>query len=234
MPAIPPATREQLEEAELLGPGLIHEMRHPLFGIKAGLELIAGRLGSQATDLEDWQMDSAQVARLEELFRSYQQLFSSETAPVSRFKVDAVVQRAVDLVAWRVRRLGARFEWMHQGGHHALGSAGALLHAVVNLLVNAVDAVEERGSGRVAIRVLEDPVEVRVSDEGAGIPPEHRARLFHRRFTTKPIGRGTGLGLHIARQGMQRAGGDVRLVSPGEPHRLPWAATEFAVQLGEV
>jgi signal transduction histidine kinase len=234
LPGIAPRDREQGEEAELLGPGLIHEMRHPLLGIKAGLELIARRMGRRVTELDDWQMVSTQVARLEELFRSYQQLFAPEPATLSRFAVEGIVQRGVDLVAWRVRRLGTRFEWSWDGAQHGYGSPNALLHAIVNLLVNAVDAVEEAGgAGRVAVRVLRDPLEVRVSDEGAGIAQEHRVLLFQPRFTTKAPGRGTGLGLHIARQGMQRTGGDVRLVGPGEPHRLPWAVTEFAVQLGK-
>jgi signal transduction histidine kinase len=234
LPDLAPGEREQLEEAELLGPGLIHEMRHPLVGIKAGLELIARRLGRGLTDLDDWRLVSSQVSRLEELFRSYQQLFGpSQTAPV-RFAVEDVLQRAVDLVSFRVRRLGSHFEWTAGVPHPALGSPTALLHAVINLLVNAVDAVEEAGGARrVALRVLASPLQVRVSDEGLGIPAEHLPRLFEPRFTTKPPGRGTGLGLHIARQVMQRAGGEVVLVPLGDPLRLPWAITEFAVGMVE-
>jgi signal transduction histidine kinase len=228
------AQRAQLEQAELLGPGLIHEMRHPLVGIKAGLELLARRLGTQATDLDDWQMVSTQVARLEELFRSYQQLFAPEPTAHSPFAVEGVVQRAVDLVAWRLRRLGTRFEWVRDGTRRAFGSPTALLHAVINLLVNAIDAVEEAGGARrVAVRVLPKPLQVRISDEGSGIAPEHVARLFEARFTTKPAGRGTGLGLHIARKAMQRARGDVHLVERGDEHRLSWAVTEFAVEMSE-
>jgi C4-dicarboxylate-specific signal transduction histidine kinase len=230
-----PSERVLLEQVELLGPGLIHEMRHPLFGIKAGLELISRRLGSEVTGLDDWQMVAAQVVRLEELFRSYQQLFAPEPAASSRFTVEAVVQRAVDLVAWRVRRLGRRFEWIREGAAHcAFGSSTALLHAAINLIVNAVDAVEDAGGARrVAVRVLGDPVQVRVSDEGCGIAPEHVGRVFEARFTTKPPERGTGLGLHIARQAMQRSGGTVRLVDAADPRRLPWAVTEFAIEMAE-
>jgi signal transduction histidine kinase len=235
LPETAPTERARLEEVELLGPGLIHEMRHPLVGIKAGLELISRRLGSEVTGLDDWQMVAAQVVRLEELFRSYQQLFAPEPAAGSRFSVETIVQRAVDLVAWRVRRLGPRFEWLREGGtHYAFGSTTALLHAAINLILNAVDAVEDAGGARrVAVRVLGDPVAVRISDEGCGIAPEHVGRLFEARFTTKPAGRGTGLGLHIARQAMQRCGGTVRLVDAAEPRRLPWAVTEFAIEMGE-
>ncbi|HZX96123.1 MAG TPA: HAMP domain-containing sensor histidine kinase [Myxococcales bacterium] len=219
-------------DSELLGPGLVHEMRQPLLGIKAGLELIARRLGSQLTSLDDWEMVRGQVARLEELFRSYQQLFTPDAGAPSRFAVEPVVQRAVDLLTWRVRRLGARFSWEQTGTHLAHGSPNALLHALVNLLANALDAVEG-GAGRVAVRVLADPLQIRVSDDGTGIAAADAAHIFEARFTTKAAGEGSGLGLPIAQKAMQRAGGDVRLIDVKDPRRLSWAKTEFAVEVAE-
>ena len=64
-------------ESEATLAGLIHEMRHPLLGIKAGLELLALRVGAAATGTEEWRMVTAQTARLEELFRTYQGLFTA-------------------------------------------------------------------------------------------------------------------------------------------------------------
>jgi signal transduction histidine kinase len=72
-------------------------------------------------------------------------------------------------------------------------------------------------------------VEVRVSDEGVGIPEENRGRIFEPRFTTKPVRRGSGLGLHVARRLMSRYGGEVFLVNEEDPARLPWAVTEFCI-----
>jgi signal transduction histidine kinase len=224
--------KEQLSESNLLAPGLIHEMRHPLLGIKAGLELLARQLGPSAVQLEDWQMVAAQVTRLEELFRTYQELFAPQLRETP-FEVEPVVQRSIDLLAWRLRRLGARFGWQRGNQQHGRGSPQAVLHATTNLLMNALDAVDEAGgNGRIAVRVFGSPSEVRISDEGAGIPSDVAARIFEPRFTTKPVGKGTGLGLCIARQAMQRSGGDVLLVAAEDPRRLPWARTEFAIALG--
>jgi signal transduction histidine kinase len=221
----------QLVGSSLLAPGLIHEMRHPLLGIKAGLQLLAQELGPQVAKLEDWQMVQAQVTRLEELFRSYQELFAPGLRD-SAFEVEPVVQRAIDLLAWRLRRLGPRFGWQRGTAQRGCGSPQAVLHATTNLLMNALDAVEEAGgAGRVAVRLFGGPAEIRISDEGTGIPGEVARRIFEPRFTTKPQGKGTGLGLCIARQAMQRAGGDVRLVDAADPRRLGWARTEFAIAL---
>jgi two-component system NtrC family sensor kinase len=225
------ADEDQLSESSLLVPGLIHEMRHPLMGIKAGLQLLTQQLGTQVSLLEDWKMVTAQVARLEELFRTYQELFTPQLRPVE-FELEAVLQRSIDLLAWRLRRLGTRFVWQRGVSQQAEGSPQAVLHSTTNLLMNALDAVDDTGvTGRVAVRLLENPAEIRISDEGSGITADVAAQIFQPRFTTKPLGKGTGLGLHIARQAMQRSGGDVLLVDSGDPRRLPWARTEFAILL---
>jgi len=223
---------ELLRQAELLGPGLIHEMRHPLMGIKAGLELLSRK--SRVGLSDEFRLVVQQVARLEELFRTYQDLFTPQRLAPGPFALEPVVQRAVDLTSYRLRRLGPRFVYQPAGPTYGHGTAQAVLHAVTNLLVNAADAVED--SGRVQVRVLDgrDGPEVRVSDDGAGIAPEDVSRLFSPRFSTKPAGRGTGLGLHVARTVMERSGGGVRLVAGEDEQRLPWARTEFAVRIARV
>jgi signal transduction histidine kinase len=83
------------------------------------------------------------------------------------------------------------------------GDAGKLAQALTNLLTNAIDAYDGCGTGEGAIRVRVRPgaqeVAIAVEDDGAGIAPEHRERIFEELFTTKPSGRGTGLGLPISR-----------------------------------
>ena len=224
------------EELALLAPGLIHELRHPLLGIKGGLELVEWKLGSALQGLEEWTLVRRQVQRMEDFLASYQALLSPGEAASSFFVVNEVVDQAVELLAFRVKRLGKRFDAPRaQPPRVGWGAPNAVLHAVVNVVVNAVDAAEAAGeSARVQVRVVGGPgsdVEVRVSDEGHGVPPELRQRLFEPRFTTKLPGKGTGLGLHIARTMMRNYGGSVRLVEEGDPARLSWARTEFTVEI---
>jgi two-component system C4-dicarboxylate transport sensor histidine kinase DctB len=227
-------------EVGLLTPGLIHELRQPLFGIKAGLALVAASLGPQVTALEEWSMTADQIARLEEILSSWQQLFAPDEAPMAEFPAAPVVRRAAQLLRFRLRRLGDRFGvGADLPEAVAYGTPTHLLHALVNLLGNAIDAVDERGEGRVEVRIVAAPgarrgaggCEVRVSDEGCGVPPDVRERIFEARFTTKGD-RGSGLGLHIARRAMQASGGDVSIVADGDPLRARWARTEFAVRFG--
>src|SRR5919198_140418 len=227
--------RPRLEQAELFAPGLIHEMRHPLMGIKAGLQLIGRQMGEVITQHEEWQLVAGQLARLEELFRSYQDFLDPDNQLPRKFAVSPVVQRAISLLQYRLKKLEGRFRAdLGEAPLYAWGTPNTLLHAVINLLVNAADAVEELPSARVTLRLLasaEGGVQVRVSDEGQGISPEVRARIFEARFTTKPNGKGTGLGLHIARRVMSGFGGTVSLVDEGEAQRLGGARTEFCIAL---
>lgn len=232
LPAPPPGL-----EADLLAPGLIHEMRHPLTGLKAGLQLIAKALGERVTTLDEWDLVASQVRRLEDTLQTFQELTDPRPGGLFPFAVEPVVKDALALLRLRTRRLGGRFALVVEGPMPpALGSSRALLHAVTNLVVNALEAVEETGrAGRVEVRLLRDPAtrqpQVRVADEGAGLSPEAAARLFEPRFTTKPPGKGNGLGLSIARRLLGASRGELRLVAPGEPGRRPWAAAEFTIDL---
>ncbi len=88
-----------------------------------------------------------------------------------------------------------------------------------NLLVNAIDALGDRGRIEIATDAWGDRgVEVRIADDGPGIPPDVQRRIFEPFFTTKPVGMGTGLGLDTARRiVVDRHEGDLTVTSrPGE------------------
>jgi len=98
--------------------------------------------------------------------------------------------------------------------------AGELNQVFLNLIVNAAQAIEEKVAGTeqrglitVRTRRLGDCVEVAISDTGAGIPEQHRDKLFDQFFTTKPVGKGTGQGLAISRSIVTKHGGTIRFES---------------------
>jgi signal transduction histidine kinase len=102
------------------------------------------------------------------------------------------------------------------------GFGGELNQVWANLVDNALDAAKSRVT--VAAGRHGDSVVVRVVDDGAGLPPEIRARIFDPFFTTKPVGQGTGLGLDIARRLVLRHQGEIEVDSrPGY--------TQFSVTL---
>jgi len=101
---------------------------------------------------------------------------------------------------------------------------GELEQVWMNVVDNALDAVDPGGQVSVTAKPEGDSLVVRIIDDGPGIPPEHQDRIFDPFFTTKGPGKGTGLGLDVARAHLRRHGGDIDFDSrPGR--------TEFRVTL---
>jgi signal transduction histidine kinase len=100
------------------------------------------------------------------------------------------------------------------------------------LIDNAIDASLQEGKVTVTATSRGDAVIVRVTDNGAGIPEENRARVFDPFFTTKPVGQGTGLGLDVARRFVHMHRGDLHFTSqPGRTVfrvRLPVTGADTA------
>jgi len=94
--------------------------------------------------------------------------------------------------------------------------AGLFNQAIMNLVANAIDAVDDEGSISIGSGVHDGWFELRVADTGCGIPPEIRERIFEPFFTTKAVGRGTGLGLSITHSIAERHGGTVALTPNAE------------------
>ena len=96
---------------------------------------------------------------------------------------------------------------------------------ILNLVVNAFQAMQDTGTLRISTKVVGTRVAVHVEDDGPGIEPEVQGRLFDPFFTTKPVGQGTGLGLYISYEIVRAHGGEIRVES--EPGR----GTHFTVML---
>ncbi|HWQ08827.1 MAG TPA: PAS domain-containing protein, partial [Holophaga sp.] len=117
--------------------------------------------------------------------------------------------------------------------HPVVGDPGALSHAVMNLCINAVDAMP--GGGTLALRSRNlDPDQVRVvvADTGCGMPEEILKKVLDPFFTTKPQGQGTGLGLSIAYGTVKAHGGQMQIQShPGQGTQV---LLTFPASRGEV
>jgi len=110
----------------------------------------------------------------------------------------------------------------------AFGRPQQLTQVVLNLVVNAGQAIEGRGTVTVATRADPDEFHIEVRDTGAGMPPQVVEKLFQPFFTTKPVGKGTGLGLAVAHGIMRAHGGRIEVSS-----RVGWGTT-FWIHLPRV
>jgi signal transduction histidine kinase len=102
--------------------------------------------------------------------------------------------------------------------------AQMLQQLLLNLVTNALDAIEGGGEIRIAVQVQgrgqerqghEELVELSVADNGCGIPLEHVPKIFDPFFTSKEVGKGTGLGLPICQSIVEQHGGSIEVNSAG-------------------
>jgi signal transduction histidine kinase len=103
--------------------------------------------------------------------------------------------------------------------------ASQLNQVFMNLLVNAAQAIRERGVITIATGVDGDWVWVAISDTGCGIPAQNMNRIFEPFFTTKPVGSGTGLGLSLSYSVINKHGGRIEVAS------TPEVGTTFTIRL---
>lgn len=90
---------------------------------------------------------------------------------------------------------------------------GPLNLALLNLVTNAIDAVGESGKIVISTDLRGDSIAIAVSDDGMGIPTELQSRVLEPFFTTKPVGKGTGMGLSISYSIAQKHGGTLEIIS---------------------
>jgi signal transduction histidine kinase len=141
--------------------------------------------------------------------------------------------------ALKIARYAARLHDIDVVKHYAQGAAvrgnqDELLHVFVNLITNAVQAMEQVGGTlTLETRVTADTVDVRVSDTGCGIAPELKEKIFEPFFTTKPPGKGTGLGLYNVRNIVHEMHGNITVnseVDKGSTFTLTFLTQETVSQ----
>jgi len=190
-----------------------HEIKNPLTPIKLQLQMLirmkqAGRPGWEdkfeevsATVLEhiDILADTANE------FSTFAKLYSEE--PV-RIDLDALIREEVSMFS---ARDDISFQYYGLEGAEVSGPKPQLTRVLVNLVTNAIQALEGREDGQVVVSlrnsVKEGFYDIVVEDNGPGVKEENRAKLFTPDFTTKS--HGTGLGLAICRNIVERCGGEI-------------------------
>jgi signal transduction histidine kinase len=210
---------ERLASLGFLAAGVAHEINNPLTTILGYGELLLEDKAPDHPDRASLELIAAEAARVREIVRG---LLDMSRRPHAREDLDLgdLIDRALTL-----SRAGLRMDHVHVQRRpppapvtlHA--DRHGLLQVVMNLISNAVDALEDKEDQQLTIQWREDErgVTLSVADNGEGMTAEVAARLFEPFFTTKAAGRGTGLGMAILSRIIVEHGGEVSFTSaPGE------------------
>lgn len=212
--------------------GLSHELNQPLMAIQSFAENATKFLdrGEPERAAANLGRISDMARRMGRIIRNLRAFARQESAPVSDVDLVAVVDAALEIGEAKITRAGVAVDWPRPSGPVMVrGGEVRLQQVVMNLLANAVDAMQDSPEKRIEIRMNaggpDDPVVLGIRDTGPGIAePE---RMFDPFYTTRSVGQGEGmgLGLSISYGLVQSFGGRVR----GTNH--PGGGAEFSVEL---
>jgi signal transduction histidine kinase len=201
---------EKLATIGQMAAGIAHELNTPLTYIMGNLELLELQelTPTQREMLSSIARGSERIRALAQRLLAFSRPAREEMAPLS---VNDVVERSLELSQYQIASGRVSLvKTLEPELPRVLGVSNQLEMALINLVVNAVHAMGEKGGClSVGTRRRGDDVEIWVKDEGPGIPEKVRTSLFEPFVTTKPEGKGTGLGLSTVLMVVERHNGRI-------------------------
>lgn len=229
------AQSERLASLGLLATGISHEINNPLGAIAMSVEGLRRRLASDPGALsaspETLDLALLRIADQVRRGRSITERLLKVARPPGNARtlvdLNGLVEDILSILSHQISRsrITRRLD-LAQGLPPLPGDGSHLAQVIMNLTMNAIQAMEETGGEiRVATMASDDDVQLEIHDTGCGIAPAQMARIYEPFFTTKPPGKGTGLGLFITHMIVTDLGGTIQARS--EPGR----GSSFIVRL---
>lgn len=212
------AHTEKLWAVGRLAAGVAHEINNPLSGVLNCVEALQKNDSDEGKRRTYYVLVSDGVRRAQRVVRQLLHYSKQHDLEPTDVDLGQLVPRVLDLLAPSLERSRIRLSFDCEPD---LPLARADLHAIeqvlLNLVLNAIDAMPDGGTLSVTLRRDGGAVLLSVKDEGCGIPRESLGRIFDPFFTTKQAGGGSGLGLSVSLGLVERHGGSIHVEStPGE------------------
>jgi signal transduction histidine kinase len=205
---------------------LSHHIKNILQGLRSGSEILNMGLSEKDSALlhQGWKIVQKNQGKISDLVMDMLSYSKDREPLIEDTDLNAVVREVLEVVQGRAKETGVRLEHKLDPLPAAQIDAQGIHHALLNIVSNAIDAVEDRADPRVGVATgLEADgawVRVLVQDNGAGIPAEKLQDIF-RPFVSTKGSKGTGLGLPVSRKILREHGGDILIESrPGKGSRF--------------
>ena len=222
-------TTERLASVGELASEVAHEINNPL----DGLIEITRHLAKNADNPQKVRKYMPLLKEgLERIEKTGRQLLNFSRSDDTNFKevfnLCKVINNTIALLEGSLKKRGVTVVISHKEGHYAIGNAIAVGQAVMNLLLNAGDALSP-GGGKIDIEIYssEDDVIISVTDNGPGISEQISTKIFEAFFSTKTSKGGSGLGLAVSRSLIRKCGGELYLAE----RKVQGAGAKFEIKL---
>lgn len=201
---------EKLATVGTLVAGLAHEINNPLSGSRNCLDRIRRAPDKTEQVAEYSELIDEALQRIEALVAKLLHFARQDSFEAAAVDLNESIGAAVRLSEYRAQRRRVRVrKHLYPVPLVVDGNAGQVEQVVTNVLVNAIDAIDAEGSVEVFLGREHGDAVIRIRDDGPGVPDELLDRIFDPFFTTKSVGEGTGLGLWIVREILDRHHGRI-------------------------
>jgi signal transduction histidine kinase len=209
----------------LLAAGIAHEVGNPLAAISSLVQLLRRRSTDEDTQ-ERYSLIGDQLRRIQGTLRELVDFSRPATTQESQCNVHEIVEEALSIAKYYKRRKGKRIRTRYAPELPTIRAVhDELVQVFLNLILNAMDATLEGGTIEIMTCLETGRIRITFRDTGHGIAEENVDQLFQPYFTTKTTG--TGLGLFVCRQVLERSSGTIELTSTGSD------GTAFSVLIGD-
>ncbi|MDP9050994.1 MAG: ATP-binding protein [Acidobacteriota bacterium] len=200
---------EKLAAAGRLAASIAHEINNPL---EALINLIyLAKSNSESGEVRELlTLADNELIRLAAVARQALGFYRDVSTSV-RFDVRRTIEQVIELFDKQILKAQIRIEFPAENCE-VEGWPGEIKQAISNLLINAIDASEPVAPLRVRVHNIGNNIQIAIADRGHGISSEHQLRIFEPFFSTKQ-GSGTGLGLWVTKQIIEKHGGSIRVRS---------------------
>jgi signal transduction histidine kinase len=209
-----------------LSAGMAHEIRNPLGSIKGTAEILRDGVAADDPKLEFAEILIREVDRLNGVLEDFLRFAKPTPVEYGRFSVSEVVGDVLDLTRQQALRNQVEVRLALDDDREVPGQGEQIKQALLNLALNALQAMPDGGTLEVSSRNMPQEVQIKISDNGPGVALEDRERIFNPFVTTRESG--TGLGLAITQRIVHGHDGHIVLESvPGQGASftvcLPWS-----------
>jgi two-component system NtrC family sensor kinase len=213
---------EKMATIGLLAAGVAHEINNPLTSIQGFADGLQRRMARLAHIIDDDALKSdfeeyldiirKECRRCSGIVQSLLTFSPRKTSEFSRINLDPLIRNVLRILHHKLKNYPDDLIRLDLDVHLPAirGNAAELEQVILNLVLNALDAVDQAGVIDIRTRLEHDTrVILEVSDNGCGIPSEDLPKLFEPFFTTKPVGKGIGIGLSTCYHIIRAHGGEI-------------------------
>ncbi len=225
---------EKLVSIGILTAGIAHEVNNPLTGIKNCLYRISKNPDNIAQNSEYLELIRHSVEKIQGISKNVLDYSRQQTSRLTEVNIIEILKNAKMITAYQMERNNIAFHLDYDKEEIYLAGKKANLEQVfLNLLLNSIDAISERkmaepdidGYIKVTLTDSREKLKIEIEDNGVGLAKEIIPNIYDPFFTTKEVGKGSGLGLYVSYHIIQDHGGTVTCESN------PKESTKFIIQM---